>query len=93
MDMDTFELSSTDLYDTHFGASATASGSVDMPVVGQYVANQHFIGQYVMGQYFDQDLIGSTGEMLNGFYESGQMWALLIGIILGYSLKSFSSYG
>ena len=81
--MDTFEFYSTDFYATHLEASATAIGSVNTPVVGQYV----------VGQYFDQDLIGSTGEMLSGFYESGQFWALLIGIILGYSFKSFSSYG
>jgi len=47
----------------------------------------------VIGQYFDQDLIGTTGEMLGGFYASGQLWAMLIGIVLGYGLKSFSSYG
>ncbi len=50
-------------------------------------------GTPVIGQYFDQDLIGTTGEMLGGFYESGQIWALLIGIVLGYGIKSFSSYG
>lgn len=51
------------------------------------------MGTPVIGQYFDQDLIGSTGETLNAFYESGQMWALIIGILLGYGFKSFSSYG
>lgn len=47
----------------------------------------------IVGQYFDQDLIGTTGEMLGGFYASGQLWAMLIGIVLGYAFKSFSSYG
>lgn len=51
------------------------------------------IGVPVIGQYFDQDLIGSTGEMLGNFYESGQMWALLIGVVLGYSFRSFTTYG
>jgi hypothetical protein len=51
------------------------------------------VGTPVIGQYFDQDLIGTTGQMLNGFYESGQLWALLIGVVIGYGLKSFSSYG
>lgn len=50
-------------------------------------------GTPVVGQYFDQDLIGSTGKTLNGFYESGQLWALLIGVAMGYAFKSFSSYG
>lgn len=51
------------------------------------------IGTPVIAQQFDQDLIGSTGEMMQGFYESGQLWALLIGVVLGYGFKSFSSYG
>jgi hypothetical protein len=51
------------------------------------------VGIPVVGQYFDQDLMGSTGKMLTGFYESGQLWAVLIGVVIGYSLKSFSSYG
>lgn len=47
----------------------------------------------VVGQYFDQDLIGTTGKLLTGFYESGQLWALLIGIVIGYAFKSAFSYG
>ena len=50
-------------------------------------------GVPVIAQQFDQDLIGTTGKMMQGFYESGQLWALLIGIVLGYGFKSFSSYG
>lgn len=50
-------------------------------------------GTPVIGQYFDQDLIGTSGAMLKGFYESGQLWALLIGIVLGYIFKSAFSYG
>lgn len=50
-------------------------------------------GVPVIAQQFDQDLIGDTGVMLKGFYESGQLWALLIGIVLGYAFKSFGSYG
>ncbi|NJM95949.1 MAG: hypothetical protein HC800_00880 [Phormidesmis sp. RL_2_1] len=47
----------------------------------------------VVATYFDQDLIGSTGTMLHGFYASGQLWALLIGVVLGYTFKSMFSYG
>ncbi len=50
-------------------------------------------GTPVVAQYFDEDLIGTTGTMLKGFYESGQLWALLIGVVLGYILKSAFSYG
>ncbi|MEL6353414.1 MAG: hypothetical protein AAFR58_16930 [Cyanobacteria bacterium J06627_28] len=51
------------------------------------------IGTPIIAQHFDQDLIGDTGTLLKGFYESGQLWALLIGVVLGYGFKSFSSYG
>ena len=47
----------------------------------------------IIAQQFDQDLIGSSGAMLKAFYESGQLWALLIGIVLGYIFKSAFSYG
>ena len=60
------------------------TGQLESPVVA---------GTPVVAQHFDQDLIGDTGVMLKGFYESGQLWALLIGLALGYAFKSFSSYG
>lgn len=76
--MDNLNIYGTDFYAAHFNASATASQAITTPVIGQY---------------FDQDIVGSTGEVLGEFYASGQMWALLAGIILGYSFKSWSSYG
>jgi len=48
--------------------------------------------QYVVGQYFDQDFFGSSGEILNNFVESGQIWALLIGIVLGYLIRGLTTY-
>ncbi len=50
-------------------------------------------GTPVVAQYFDEDLIGTSGAMLKHFYDSGQLWALLIGIVLGYLFKSAFSYG
>ena len=50
-------------------------------------------GVPVIAQHFDQDLIGDTGTMLKAFYESGQLWAMLIGLALGYAFRSFTSYG
>lgn len=48
--------------------------------------------QPLVGQYFDQDFIGSSGELLNNFVESGQIWALLIGIVLGYLVRGLTAY-
>ncbi|NEP16929.1 MAG: hypothetical protein F6J97_08475 [Leptolyngbya sp. SIO4C1] len=49
-------------------------------------------GTPVVGQYFDQDFFGSSGEILNNFVESGQIWALLIGLVLGYLIRGLTTY-
>jgi len=48
--------------------------------------------QALVGQYFDQDFLGSAGEILGNFVESGQIWALLIGIVLGYLIRGLTTY-
>lgn len=50
-------------------------------------------GTPVIAQQFDQDILGDTGTMIKEFYDSGQLWAMIIGLVLGYAFKSFSSYG
>lgn len=42
---------------------------------------------------FDTDVFRPVREFINNFIESGQVWALIIGLILGYILKSLTSYG
>ncbi|MEO0456643.1 MAG: hypothetical protein AAF152_08675 [Cyanobacteria bacterium P01_A01_bin.114] len=49
-------------------------------------------GQPIVGQYFDQDFFGSSGEILSNFVESGQVWALLIGIVIGYLIRGLTTY-
>jgi hypothetical protein len=39
------------------------------------------------------DLFGDVQRAFNTFVKTGQIWAFLIGIILGYLFKSFTSYG
>ena len=46
----------------------------------------------VIAQQFDQDVIGDLGNAFNTFVQSGQVWALLIGFILGYLLRSVTTY-
>ncbi|MEO0539500.1 MAG: hypothetical protein AAFZ80_01400 [Cyanobacteria bacterium P01_A01_bin.105] len=50
------------------------------------------VDQYLVGQYFDQDFLGDTGKIFNTFVESGQIWALLIGIVLGYLIRGLTAY-
>lgn len=46
----------------------------------------------VLAQQFDQDILGDMGRLWNTFIESGQVWALLIGIVVGYLLRNLTAY-
>jgi hypothetical protein len=40
----------------------------------------------------DLDVIAQFQDAFNHFIKSGQAWALLIGFVLGYIFRSFTSY-
>lgn len=44
-------------------------------------------------QVTDPDLLGNFQQAFNNFIQTGQAWALLIGLILGYMIRGFTSYG
>ena len=48
--------------------------------------------QPVVAQVFDQDIVGDLGNVFSTFIESGQIWALLVGFVLGYMLRSVTTY-
>ncbi len=39
---------------------------------------------------FDQDVLGDISTGWASFVESGQVWALIIGIVIGYFLRSLT---
>ena len=41
----------------------------------------------------DPDLIGQIQKTWNNFVQTGQIWALLIGLVIGYILRNLTSYG
>lgn len=41
----------------------------------------------------DTDLIGTVQKAFNHFIQSGQVWAMLIGLIIGYMFRSLTTYG
>ncbi len=41
----------------------------------------------------DPDLLGQIQDTWNNFVKSGQVWALLIGIVIGYFFRNFTSFG
>jgi hypothetical protein len=48
--------------------------------------------QPIIAQQFDQDILGDLGNVFSTFIESGQIWALLVGFVLGYMLRSVTTY-
>ncbi|MEM8604877.1 MAG: hypothetical protein AAGF24_13705 [Cyanobacteria bacterium P01_H01_bin.121] len=47
----------------------------------------------ILAQQFEQDVMGDAQQMFQKFVESGQVWALLIGIIVGYLFNSLTRFG
>ena len=41
----------------------------------------------------DPDLLGQVQKSFNNFVETGQVWALLIGLVVGYLIRNLTSYG
>ncbi|MFM7427816.1 MAG: hypothetical protein ACKO7W_22930 [Elainella sp.] len=47
----------------------------------------------LQGQQFDTDVFKGARGIFNGFIKSGQLWAFLIGLIVGYLLRALTTYG
>jgi len=46
----------------------------------------------VLAQQFDQDILGDLVTAWTIFWKSGQIWALLIGIVVGYFIRNLTAY-
>ena len=40
---------------------------------------------------FNQDVMGDIGKGWNSFVKSGQIWAMLIGVVVGYLFRSITN--
>ena len=47
----------------------------------------------LLAQQFDTDPFGGIREWFGNLIATGQLWALIIGFILGYLFRGFTSYG
>ena len=47
----------------------------------------------VLAQQFDTDPFAGIREWFSNLISTGQLWALIIGFILGYLFRGFTSYG
>ncbi|MBW4447590.1 MAG: hypothetical protein KME38_12155 [Spirirestis rafaelensis WJT71-NPBG6] len=41
----------------------------------------------------DPNIIGQMQTGFNHFIQTGQVWALLIGLVIGYMIRNLTSYG
>lgn len=46
----------------------------------------------VIAQQFEDNFFEHSGDILGNFVESGQLWALLIGIAIGYVIRGVTTY-
>ena len=44
-------------------------------------------------QFKETDITGDVGKTWNQFVRTGQVWALLIGLVVGYLARALTSYG
>jgi hypothetical protein len=54
--------------------------------------NLHWDGSH-LAQQFNTDVFAATRGWFENFLKSGQIWALVIGFVLGFVLRGMSSYG
>ena len=59
--------------------------------------NHFFVSDYteyfLVGKVRDPDVMGQMQNAWNNFVETGQIWAALVGVIIGYMFRTLTSYG
>jgi hypothetical protein len=56
------------------------------------IADLHqYINMDLLAQQFNQDVMGDLGKGWNNFVKSGQIWALMIGVVVGYFFRSITN--
>ena len=63
------------------------------PVLGNLHEHITFLMADNYSNIKDPDLLGQIQGSWNHFVKTGQIWALCIGVVLGYMFKSLTSYG
>ncbi len=46
----------------------------------------------VVAKQFNQDILGDISHAWKHFIDSGQVWALVIGIVMGYMIRNLTAY-
>ncbi|MFK0731818.1 MAG: hypothetical protein ACFKPT_31925 [Gloeotrichia echinulata GP01] len=48
---------------------------------------------FLAQQIKDPDVLGQIQHFWNQFLQTGQAWALLIGLVIGYMIRNLTTYG
>lgn len=54
-----------------------------------YISSDMVLAQ----QITDPNIVGQMQKAFNHFVQSGQVWAMLIGLAIGYMIRNLTSYG
>jgi hypothetical protein len=80
--------------------SSIATHSIGSDLIGTHSIGTHSIatlvphdGHIVLAQQFQQDILGDLTKAFGKFVKTGQLWAMVIGFVLGFVFKSITSYG
>ena len=57
--------------------------------ISDFIFNHPLFAQYVIE---DPDIIGQITEAWKNFVETGQVWALIIGIVFGYMFAKITQF-
>ncbi|MBD2090690.1 hypothetical protein H6F67_12580 [Microcoleus sp. FACHB-1515] len=71
---------------------------IHLVAIGDFSSVQDFAQQMqsvdlALLAQFQNRVFSSFSAALDNFIQSGQVWAFLIGLVLGYLVRSFTSYG
>ncbi|MEL7084373.1 MAG: hypothetical protein AAF268_08535 [Cyanobacteria bacterium P01_A01_bin.3] len=75
---------------TSFSSGLLVAQASDMASdsAGNYQAANY--QSYVIAQSFDQDVLGDIKSGFTNFVETGQVWALLIGLVVGFVIRGLT---
>lgn len=72
------------------GTFSHVTASIDSDSIATLMPHD---GHIVLAKQFQQDILGDLTKAFNKFVKTGQLWAMLIGFVIGYVFKSITSYG
>lgn len=64
----------------------------DFSSVQDFAQQLQSVDPMVLAQ-FQNRVFSSFNAAIDNFIQSGQVWAFLVGLVLGYLVRSFTSYG